>query len=153
MRNILRVKNKIILFIGISIFCLFVLHSYAFAGEISGFDEKYEFIMEDPGVQRLYLDTKNMVKNKNIVTISMINLFIKDGKLYQAYKARFPKQEPSHSISEIELDCKSMKIRVIEFELYNSDNEIIANLPVDKKWNQVQIKNTTDKLIFETVCK
>jgi hypothetical protein len=51
------------------------------------------------------------------------------------------------------LDCKSMKIRVIEFKLYNSNNEFIANFPMDKKWNQVQIKNTTDKLIFETVCK
>jgi hypothetical protein len=94
-----------------------------------------------------------MVRNGNIATITMINFFIKDGKLYQAYKARFPKQEPSHSISEIELDCKSMKIRVIEFKLYNSNNEFIANFPMDKKWNQVQIKNTTDKLIFETVCK
>jgi hypothetical protein len=140
MRNILRVKNKIILFISISFFCLFVLHSYAFAAEISGFDEKYKFIMEDPGVQRLYLDTKNMVKNKNIVTISMINLFIKNGKLYQAYKARFPKQEPTYSISKAEFDCKNMKGRVLEFILYNNDNEIIANLPTDKKWTQVQIK-------------
>jgi hypothetical protein len=82
-----------------------------------------------------------MVRNGNIATITMINFFIKDGKLYQAYKARFPKQEPSHSISEIEL------------KLYNSNNEFIANFPMDKKWNQVQIKNTTDKLIFETVCK
>jgi hypothetical protein len=153
MSTILRVKNKIILLIGMSFFCLFILYSYVFAAEITEFNKKYKFIAEDPGVQRLYLDTKNIVKNKNIATIAMINLFIKDGKLYQAYKSKFPKQNPSHSISEMELNCKSMQIRVKEFKLYNSDDEIIANYSVDKKWKQVQIKNTTDKFIFEAACK
>lgn len=153
MSTILRVKNKIIPLIGMSSFYLFILYSYAFAAEITEFNKKYKFVAEDPGVQRLYLDTKTIVKNKHIATIAVINLFIKDGKLYKAYKSKFPKQKPSHSISEMELNCERMQIRVKEFKLYNSADEIIANYSVDKKWNQVQIKNTSDKLIFETACK
>lgn len=153
MRIIRRTKNKIGLFVGMFFFCFFILHIYALAAKITGFDDKYKFIMEVAGDQRLYLDTKNMVKNKNTVTIPMINLFIKNGKLYQAYKSRFPNQEPSCSISETEFDCKNMKVRVLEFMLYNNNNEIIADFPVDKKWHQVQIRNAMDKLIFETVCK
>jgi hypothetical protein len=153
MRAILQFKNKNFLIIGISFFGFFMLYSNLFAAEIFDFNKEYKFIMEDPGLQRIYLDTKNMVKNNNIVTIPMINLFIKDGKLYQAYKSQFPNQNPSYSISETEFDCKNIKIRLLEFKVYNNHNEIIANYPVDKKWNQLQIKNTIDKLIFETICE
>ena len=112
-------------------FYLFILYSYAFAAEITEFNKNI-ICWEDPGVQRLYLDTKTIVKNKHIATIAVINLFIKDGKLYKAYKSKFPKQKPSHSISEMELNCERMQIRVKEFKLYNSADEIIANYSVDK---------------------
>ncbi len=134
-------------------FCFFFLNRPIFAEEIDEFDKKYKFIAEEPGVQRLYLDTKNIVKNKNIASIAMINLFIKGGKLHRTYKSQFSNQNPSYSISEMEFDCKSMKIRVKEFRLYNIDNRIITNYFLDKQWNQVRLKNTTDKFIFDTACK
>jgi hypothetical protein len=43
MRTISRVKNNIILFIGISFLCFFILNSYAFASEIDDFNKEYKF--------------------------------------------------------------------------------------------------------------
>lgn len=145
--------KKFILLIGIPIFCFFINYGYAFGAGISEFNKKYEFITEEHGVQRLYLDTKNIIRDNNIAKINMINLFIKGGKLYQVYKSQFPKQSPSHAISKMEFNCKSMEMRVNEFKLYNNADEIITSYSIDKKWTQVQIKNMTDKFIFETACK
>lgn|GEM_PF-7093701 len=117
------------------------------------FDKKYEFIKEDPGEQRLYIDANKTTKKKNIASTATVSLLIKGGKLYQAFKAKLPEQNPSYSISEMDIDCSGLKIMPKELTLYNAKNIIIGNYSFDRKWNLVQIKNTTDKIILDTVCK
>lgn len=152
MLTAIRVKKTIILF-GRSFVCLLAFYSYVFAVEIAEFNNKYKFISEDPGVQRLYLDTKNIIKKNHIAKIKTINLFIKDGKLYQAYRLKFPKQNPAYSVSEMELNCASLQMRVNKTTLYSGDDKIIEHYTTDKKWNQVQIKNSTDRLMVDTACR
>jgi ASC-1-like (ASCH) protein len=139
--------------VAVLFFALIMVLAASSFGTASDKQAGFKTMAKEEGVQILYIDEKSIVRSKDIAQGTMINQFIKGGKLYTAFRTKYPSSEPSFTTWTVMFDCSKLRAKVSDMKLYDAKNKLIDRLPLDDRWNQLQIKNETDKNLYNTLCK
>lgn len=132
---------------------IIILASPSFGIADDNTKNRFTLVAKEEGVQYLYIDNKSIVRAKGTTQCIMVNQFIKNGKLYNMYKAKYPSYEPSFATWTMIFDCARLRAKVADMKLYDKKKNLIDKLPLDDRWNQLQIKNEADKNLYDTLCK
>jgi hypothetical protein len=136
-----------------SFLLLSICLSVAFAEGVDEYNNRFKLVGKEEGEQTLYVDINTITRNKNITHVYMINRLIKGGKLYNAYKSKYPALEPSFCISDMTFDCSKIRTKVTELQLYDDKQNMIDTFKLNGRWNQLRIKSAIDNNFYNILCK